>query len=117
MTASIDNERRQRALRAHAPGDDEVGRPHRLITAVRVVAIGAGLAGVGSLAAAFCLQEWRTALSGVILITMATVASGLLVVDTLVADRRAFYERGRVDGWMSCWRGEMPSAEDPLLRD
>ena len=47
---------------------------------------------------------------------MTGIGAGLLVTQSMVADRTEFYRRGQLDGWMRGWRGQEPDVDDPLLR-
>jgi hypothetical protein len=114
MSLSIDHDRRTRALRPDQ--DDDQFSGSKLIGIIRVGAVLTALAGIGCLAAAFALNEWRTALAGSTLVIVAVVAGSVCTVNALIADRQEFYRRGKLDGWMQGWRGQEPTADDPLLR-
>lgn len=114
MSLSINPGRRLRALRPVSADDPPVRA--RLVTYARILALAAALAGVACLAAAFALDEWRTALIGSTLVIVAVVAGAVCTINALIADRHEFYRRGKLDGWMEGWRGQEPTADDPLLR-
>ncbi len=114
MSTEIDIERRQRALQPST--QDNTPRPGRLVQAVRLLVCVTATAGVGCLVAAFCLDEWRTALAGSTLLVISAIAGAVWVINGLLAERNRFYQRGFLDGWMRGWRGQEPSTDDPLLR-
>lgn len=116
MTASIDDERRMRALRPPEPAPADLHHPHRLMVGVRIFSLTSALAGIACLSAALAGQNWRAALAGSTLLTISAIASSLWIAEILVADRRAFYERGKADGWYAGWRGMPPDPDDPFLR-
>lgn len=115
MSLHIGEERRLRALQPPEKSEDGQ-RPDWTIRAVALTAAGTALGGIGCLAAAFALREWRTALAGSTLMIVAAIAGAVLVLNRLLADRQKFYQRGQLDGWMRGWRGQEPSSEDPLWR-
>jgi len=115
VSLSIQPDRRHRASTPNH--EDQPERGFRLITIVRILAIVTAVVGVGGLVAAFCLNEWRTAVVGGALLVVAVMAAAVCVIDALLADRGEFYRRGKLDGWMEGWRGQEPSADDPLLKD
>jgi hypothetical protein len=47
---------------------------------------------------------------------LAGMASVVLCVHAMLADRQEYYRRGQLDGWMRGWRGQEPDVDDPLLR-
>jgi hypothetical protein len=116
MTSSIDDSQDLRA--PAAPGLDPDGRPttSALIRSVRIITVSLAFVGIGVLSAAFAHNEWRTGVVGFTLIVAACTGAVVWAIDAMLADRNAFYERGSLDGFMRCWRGELPSAKDPLVR-
>ncbi|WP_433368288.1 hypothetical protein ACQPZX_41275 [Actinoplanes sp. CA-142083] len=115
MTASTDNDRRQ-ASDTVTPSIEQPCGHHPVMPAVKLFAGVTAVAGAGCLAAAFSVAEWRIALAGSTLVVLSAVASALWIADGLLADRHAFYRRGKVDGWYEGWRGQPPATDDPLLR-
>lgn len=116
MTASTEDSQRLPALRSTEPCPAVVARPHLLIQGIRMFTIVTALVGVGCLAAAFGVEEWRVALAGSTLVVLAAVAGAVLVANALIADRMAFYEHGKADGWYEGWRGIPPNPDHPFVR-
>ena len=106
-------------MRALIPPElSEGDRPsNRVMQGVAAFTAVSGLVGVICMASAFSLHEWRTALVGSTLLVMATISGSVLVCNWMIADRQAFYQRGKVDGWYSWYRGTPPEVDDPLWRE
>lgn len=111
---TIGDDRRQRPTDVEHPAPD-AGRPHRLIRVVQVFAVTAAVAGASCLTVSWCLDHVRAAIVGAALLVLSGVAAAVWVADALVADRNAFYVRGKADGWYEGWRGQLPTDTDPLL--
>jgi hypothetical protein len=117
MTASTGQDRRERALASdHLASGQPIGA-YWLVHAIRIFTVAALLAGAACLTVAFSFEHWPTAMAGSVLLVAATVGGAVWVLQNVVADRCAFYERGKLDGWMRGWRGQEPEAGYPLLRD
>ena len=116
MSLSIGEDRRLRALQPPETTENDQHRPHWLIRAVTLTSAGTALLGMGLIAAAFALEEWRTALAGSTLLIISALAGTVLAMNWLMADRQEFYRRGHLDGWHLGWRGLPPGSGDPLQR-
>ena len=117
MSISIDREQRLRA--SQPPTETRETRaagPGWLVRSVQVTAVVTGLAGTTALSAGFANRDWRPALVGMVLLFAACIAGGVWITHSLLADRHAFYRRGKVDGWYEGWHGKLPDPDDPLLR-
>jgi hypothetical protein len=115
MTQSIDAGTRARALTP--PGSESVTIGHGpLIIGVRIFTAVTTFTATGFLIAAFTFAGWRSALAAATFSILSIMSGVVLVIDALLADRREFYQRGQLDGWMRGWRGQEPEVDDPLLR-
>lgn len=115
MSLSVGHDRHQRAMEAEEHQVHDAG-PQWLLRGVRIFTVVTAMAGVGCLATAFSLNEWRTAMVGSTLTVVSAIGASLWCASTLLADRRTFYQRGHLEGWMRGWRGQEPEVKDPLLR-
>jgi hypothetical protein len=116
MTASVEEERRLRALRPPAPVSEELGGSAALLQWVKVFAAVTGMGGSGTLTAALCLDEVHVAFIASTAVVLSAIACAVLVGNALLADRLTFYERGKADGWYEGWKGVPPTTEHPFLR-
>jgi hypothetical protein len=117
MTISIDRATRERAKVPPSNHKPLAAPRDRLICGVRIFAAIAVAAGVA-------LGAWDLAGDGGVHLIMPSVgcfvlasqATTILIVHSLLASHQEFYRRGQLDGWMKGWRGQQPDVDDPLLR-
>lgn len=115
MTSSIDAQTRAKA--ATPPGSEPVtDRRSRLTVAVATFTVVTGTAGACGMAAAFVLEEWRTALLGATLMLLAGMGAQVLCQRAFLASKEIHYQRGQLDGWYRGYRMQPPEIDDPLLQ-
>jgi hypothetical protein len=118
VTISIDDQQRQRASQSPADHPGRGWPRHEVIVwgargfAVLTTLAGAILA-VADLAGDASVHLIAPAATSFMLAGMASV---VLCVHAMLADRQEYYRRGQLDGWMRGWRGQEPDVDDPLLR-
>ncbi len=115
MTSSIHDSQDLDAPGASS-GEPEAGGRHWLITAVRVFTATMALGGVAFLSLAFSHDEWKQGVVGMTLVILACTGGAVLAIDTLLADRNTFFQRGKLTGFWEGIHGVPPSSDDPLLR-
>jgi hypothetical protein len=119
MSTSISNEQRLRAL--HRGDPEEPTKRSRRASMVHWVMAAAILAGVSGVILVTIEMATPAYLNLASYIAACFILSGLagvvLCVNWMLADRQAFYQRGKVDGFYQGWHGQLPDVDDPLLRD
>jgi hypothetical protein len=117
MTIEIDRERKARALE---PPQAAQGLRIRRCTLLWSIGIFGAVAMVaGLILAGLDFAEPRGlhyAVYAASCFVLSGLAGGLICINAILADRREFYRRGQLDGWMKGWRGQEPEVDDPLLR-
>jgi hypothetical protein len=115
VTQSIDARTRAKATTPPESESDIISRS-RLVVGVRVFTGATTTAGLGMLLHVFTYTDWRSGLAAATFFILAVLGGSILTIDALLAERREFYQRGQLDGWMQCLHGQPPEVDDPLLR-
>jgi magnesium-transporting ATPase (P-type) len=118
MSTSITNAQRLRAIHAHGTDQQKEHPPRsRMVHWVAAAAVFFGTTGVTltaiEVATPLYLKLNSFAAASFII---AAIAGAVLCVEWMLADRQTFYLRGKVDGYYQGWHGQLPDADDPLLR-
>lgn len=111
---SLDTEHRGRATSAAAPEEPDAATS--LLRGIQAAVALAGIAAVAFAAAAIASSNLHFTVAAASALIICAIAASVLVGHALVADRRRFYQRGHVDGWVKGWRGQEPDIEDPLFK-
>jgi hypothetical protein len=116
MTTSIDRDTREHAARPSGTGDTDPGKSVLIMRGVRVFTVVTSGAGIALIAVGIAQPSIHTTIAAATALILATIGGSLLVVESMLADRRTFYQRGQLDGWYRGYRMQPPDVDDPLLR-
>lgn len=100
----------------HVPAQQPSGAPRptsgrRLLIGVRAFT-GLNLAGVAVFSTLAAEHDWlpRFLLGGATCLILAALGGALLVLERMLASRRAAYRDGQLAGWWCGWNGQPPGS-------